>query len=283
MPQYISGPRFLLIIAVLLVSIGCSVAESKTPSGKQPEKPLIENKTALTSIPVEPDSPADTVRAFYNDLRDKRFREAIFLTNLRPALEGMTDAELKEFQADFEALSGLVPPQVEINGEIITGSDATVTVKLPDNDTDKTELQQIRLRRDGDVWVIMTVDDETAKVVKQQGKNYFYSLRIDTHHDEARTMMDRISKAELAYSMQNGGNYAELSALVEAGLLPPDAKGSDTTGYVYSIAVSQDKRSYTASAVPAVYGKTGKLSFSVSLDPKKGPRLTSSDNGGRPL
>ena len=61
------------------------------------------------------------MRVFYKDLREKKFREAIFLTNLRPAIEGLTDNELKEFQVDFEAVAKNVPAEVEINGEIIIG------------------------------------------------------------------------------------------------------------------------------------------------------------------
>ena len=96
-------------------------------------------------------------------------------------------------------------------------------------------------------------------------------------------MLDRISKAQLAYSIQNGGVYADMSALIKAGLLPPDAMSSVSTGYNYTVKVSDDKKSWSASAVPAVYGKSVTLSFAVDLDDKKRPRLTSKDNGGQPL
>src|SRR3954447_2486204 len=65
-------------------------------------------------IPIDPGGPADTVKAFYAHLRAKRFREAIFLTNLRPAVEGLTDTELKDFAVDFESLAGEVPAEIEI-------------------------------------------------------------------------------------------------------------------------------------------------------------------------
>ena len=86
---------------------------------------------------IDPNGPADTVRAFYKLLRDKKFREAIFLTNLRPAIEGLTDMEMKDFALDFEAIAGDVPAEIEINGEIITGDQATVTANLPTADGDK--------------------------------------------------------------------------------------------------------------------------------------------------
>ena len=286
MQQNVFRLRFLLVFAICATALicGCSAEASNnagTQNGAQPAN--IASAPKNNSIDIQPNSPADTVRAFYQDLREKRFREAIYLTNLRPAVEGLTDSELKDFQIDLEALAGQVPANIEINGEIISGSEATVTAKLPGEDQDKLELQQIKLRKEGDVWVILSVDDDTAQAVKKEGKNYLYMLRIDTHHDEARQMLDRISKAELAYSLQNGGVYADIPALVESGLLPPDAKTSDTTGYNYTVKVADDKKSWSASAVPAVYGKSGKLSFAVELDDKKRPRLTSKDNGGQPL
>lgn len=230
------------------------------------------------TIEIEPNSPADTVRVFYKYLREKKFRDAIFLTNLRPAIEGLTDAELKEFQVDLEAIAAVVPEEIEINGEIVTGENATVTAKLP-GENEKLEIQEIRLRSESGVWVILSADDEAEKKIKQEGKNYFYALRIETHQDEARKMLDRISKAQMVYALQNGGNFGELSQLVLAGLLPDDVETSESTGYKYSVKVSSDKKKYSTKAEPAVYGKTGKLTFVVELNDKGQPRLTSSDNG----
>ena len=170
------------------LSNGCSTAASKTADAAAitvaPAAPAPEKRRGAT-IDIKPNSPADTVRAFYGHLREKRFREAIFLTNLRPAVEGLTDDELKEFQLDFEAIAKHVPKEIEINGEIITGKSATVTAKLPSDDPDREEIQEIKLRQDGDVWVILTVDESAEKKIKEEGKNYFPSLRIETHQDEA--------------------------------------------------------------------------------------------------
>ena len=96
-------------------------------------------------------------------------------------------------------------------------------------------------------------------------------------------MLDRISKAQMAFSLTNKGTYGEISELIRAGFLPADVQTSESTGYKYDLKVSGDKKQYSASAVPSHYGKTGKLSFSVQLDEKGSPRLTSKDNGGKPL
>lgn len=277
---------FLLIAAVC----GCSVEASKQADDKTDVKSAtaanavnVSKTNKGATIKIEQGSPADTVRAFYTSLREKRFREAIYLTNLRPAIEGLTDAELKDFQIDFENLSQQIPQEIEINGEIITGDVATVTAKLPGEDPDKLELQKIELRKENGVWIILTVDAEAEKRIKTEGKNYFYNLRIDTHHEEARKMLDRVSKAEIVYSTQNQGLFGEISQMIESGFLPPDIQASESTGYIYSVKLSSDRKKYSASAVPAEYGKTGKLSFWVELDSKGTPHLDSRDNGGKPV
>ena len=84
------------------------------------------------------------------------------------------------------------------------------------------------------------------------------------------------------------GHQVEISArdfaqtvklATKAGLLPDDVVSSDSTGYAYSVKLSSDKKKYSAEAVPAVYGKTGKLSFTVELNDKRQPHLASKDYG----
>ena len=281
-------PRILISTCLLLscsvFALACSIAEPKTSADT--DRTAIANSPSATkdaSIPIERNGPADTVRAFYKHLREKRFREALFLTNLRPAIEGLTDAELKDFALDFEAIAGQIPAEIEINGEIISGDSATVTANLPNDDGDKNELQAIKLANDSGIWRILTVDEEAAKKIKEQGKNYFYQLRIDTHEEEARRMLDRISKAQLVHSMQNGGLYADFQTLIDGGLLPDDILSSTSTGYNYALDLAADKKKYGATATPAEYGKSGKLSFILQLDEKSIARVSSKDTGGKPM
>jgi hypothetical protein len=266
---------------------GCAVEASKaTPNELKSSSADAKSETASTTkvthgatIEIEPNSPADTVRTFYKLLREKKIRDAMFLTNIRPAIEGLTDTELKEFQVDFESIAVNIPAELEIDGEIIVGDTATVTAKLPNDDNSKMEIQEIKLRKNSEsVWVILSADPAAEKKILAEGKNYFYALRIDAHEDEARKMLDRISKAEMVYSMSNGGEFEDIPQLILAGLLPDDAQDADSTGYKYIIELSKDKRMWSAKAVPAVYGKTGKLTFSVELQ-KGQPHLTSKDYG----
>jgi Tfp pilus assembly protein PilE len=261
----------------------CSVTESKTEAETTLTKPSTEAEKKGPTIKIEPNSPADIVRVFYARLREKRFREAIYLTNLRPAIEGLSDTELKEFQVDLENVAKYVPAEIEINGEIISGNSATVTAKLPNEDLDQKELQEIRLRKDKDGWVILSADESAEARIKQEGKDYLRNLRIETHQDEAKAMLDRIAKAQMAHAAQNGGKFAEMRVLVDAKLLPSDVLSAESTGYVYSIVVTDNAAKYYATATPAEYRKSGTNSFLVRLNEKGSPLLTSKDTGGKPL
>ncbi len=270
---------------MILPVLGCSseariAGERVTAANAASPQPV---STSGAVIAVSSGGPADTVRTFYKHLREKRFREAVFLTNLRPAVEGLTDSELKEFSLDFEKIAGRVPADVEINGEIISADVATVTANLPAEDEDNNAIQTIKLRNENGIWVILTVDPASEARIRKEGKNYFYNLKVETHEQEAREMLERISKAQLAYSLQHGGNYGNLDELIAGGLLPDDARTSESTGYSYSINLSSQKKRYTAAATPAVYGKTGRLSFLLQPDEKGVSRATSKDLGGKPL
>lgn len=277
------------LVLLGLLAGGCSVAEPKA-SANVDTRSLVNKAESANSvssqgatIPIDPNGPADTIRVFYKDLREKKFREAIFLTNLKPAIAGLTDTELKDFSLDFESIAGQVPAEIQINGEIISGDQATVTANLPNDDGDKTELRTIKLRKEGDIWVILLVEGAAETQMKKEGRNYFYSLRIETHEDEAKKMLERISKAQLAHSLQNGGVFTDMQTLIAEGFLPDDIKTSESTGYNYAINLGADKIKYSAMATPAAYGKSGKLSFILQLDAKGISHVGGKDNGGKPI
>ena len=292
----------ILQISVLSASLclslitSCAVAAknvTETPAEKinvesksVEDKPnnVTKNSPIKSRIQIAEGSPADAVRLFYKNLREKRFREAMMMTNLRPAVEGLSDAEMQDLNSDFEPLSQQVPEDLGINGEIITGNTATVTAKMPDEDTGKLELKEIQLRREKDAWVIITADDKAESLAKKEGKHYFFVLRLDIHQVEAQSMMERIAKAETVYALQNGGTFGDLQSLTSQGFLPEDALQSKSTGYRFSVALASENKKYIATAEPEVYGKTGKLSFLlVSEGSDKQARLKAEDNKGQPL
>jgi hypothetical protein len=293
MPKRLFYTRHFLFVFIFATALsgGCAVNAAKETPAAAKESTVAKTSAAIESkissskatIKIEPNSPADTVRVFYRHLRARNFREAMFLTNLRPAIEGLTDAELKELHVDFEPLAAQVPSDIEINGEIISKDRATVTAKLPDNDTDEMKLQEIKLRRENNVWIILTVDEQAEADVKREGVNYFTALRIKTHHEEAKAMLERVNKAQMVYATQNGGLYADAATLIDKGFLPKDFLTAETTGYNYQIQVSPDRKKYVAAATPAVYGKTGKLSFWFEANGNKTSTLKNKDGKGQAL
>lgn len=288
-----------LIIFVLTFFVGCGTkannrgegaANPETESiaarkktGNATESELQSKMPKGASIEIKQNSPADSVKVFYDRLREKKFRDAIALTNLRPAVEGLTDAELNEFGVDFGFLAQSIPENMPINGEIISGDQATVTVQMPDEETEKIQVQEIKLRREKDFWIVLVADKEGEKRAKREGKNYFFTLRMEVHHEEAKAMLERINKAQMVYQMQNNGRFGDLRTLVDKGFVPKDALGSITTGYKYDIALKEDNTLYTALATPAEYGKTGKLSFAFKVSRERQPELVARDLKGKPL
>lgn len=260
-----------------------SSAQSATKEKTASAQNLTKNSPAKNRIQITAGSPADTIRIFYKNLREKHFREAMMMTNLRPAVENLSDAEMQDLNQDFEPLAAQVPADLEINGEIVTNNAATVTAKLPD-ENGMLALKQHQLRRENNAWVIVTADEKEEATAKKEGKNYFFALRIETHHGEVQSAMQEIARKQMAYSLQNGGTFGDLPTLVATNFLSPDLQNVGSVGYRFSIVPSADKKTYYATAEPVVYGKTGKLSFLLQLDsPNAKPRLKFEDNKGNPL
>jgi hypothetical protein len=227
---------------------------------------------AQTSAP-QTRTPSETTREFYKALYEKRFREALNISIYKPAIEPLNEKEFNELRPDFEAMARGAD-SVEVTGEQISGDTATVFVKIKD-DNGEAQTSKIDLIRSDGAWIVGNEDD--AQTVKKAGKNYFYDIRLQAHEADAQDMMVRIVKAELVYSSQHAGEYADMEKLLKEGLLPPDITTTDSTGYHYHISVAGDKKSYTAGAEPALYGRTGKTSYFLDATGLKGK-----DTGGKP-
>ncbi|HEY0006091.1 MAG TPA: hypothetical protein VGB17_15030 [Pyrinomonadaceae bacterium] len=219
-------------------------------------------------------TPTETVREFYKAMSERRFREAFAMSTLRPAVEGLSAAEFEDLRPEFERMIGMAG-KVLVSGEQVSGDLATVFIKMSDADpADPPE--EVSLMRVGGKWVIG--DQESLSAASQDGKQYFFKLRINTHHSEVQSMLQRIMLAEAAFSQQHNGQFADMQALIAAGYIPKDLEGTETTGYRFHISLSPDKKSYTAGAEPAVYGRTGRLSFFLDQS-----GIRSGDTGGKPL
>lgn len=254
-------------------------AHSPTPT-VAPSKSTQTTPTPTTPVQATPTQtttklgPSDTLRAFYKALFETHFREALSMSIYLPAIEGLTAKEFDEFRPDFEAMARGADG-IEVTGEQISGDIATVFVKIKD-DSGTMQTSKVDMIRSGDAWIVGNFEDQ--KAVKQAGKEYFFNIRIQAHEADAEEMMIRIVKAQAVYNSQNSGLYADIPTLLKEGLLPPDIETTVSTGYLYHVKISSDRRSYQAGAEPAQYGRSGKISFYLDL---KG--LIRKDVGGKPL
>jgi len=250
-------------------------------------------------------SPSDTVRDFYKAMRERKFREAFALSIYKPAIEGLTDQEfqslrpqfkdltdaqfvalrpkytkltpqeLEDLRPDFEAMAAAIPAKVDLTGEQISGDSATVFVKVKDSESGG-QAEPVSLIRVNGSWIIG--DQANQAIVNSSGKSFFFNARIDTHHQEVQNLLQRIALAQAVYSQQHNGQYGDLAALISAGFVPKDLEATQSTGYRFRITLSTDRKSWTAHAEPAQYGRTGKLSFLMDQS-----GVSSGDVGGKPM
>jgi hypothetical protein len=250
---------------------------AKTETIENPAATEVKTIASKSTIMIMPNTPADTVRSFYKAIREKKFRDAMLMTNLSSAVEGLSAEEVEDLRPYFEQIAVVTPEDIEINGEQLSGNIATVFAKLPD-ENDKLTITELNLRKEKDSWLLLLADEKTEADVKKQGKNYLFNLRIAVHQSEVEGMFERISKAQFV-AMQTKGEFGDIATLVKNGLLPVDIQTTESTGYRFSITVSADKKKYFATAEPEVYGKSGKLSYLLEFDGKKS-NLKSNDNKG---
>ena len=226
-----------------------------------------------------PRTPTETVRDFYRMMREKKFREAFAISIYRPAIEALSTQEFEELRPDFEkmaiAVSEKIPATVDITGEQISGDVATVFVKVVDADG-KEKIEPASLMKINNTWVVG--DADSLKMVQQAGKKFFFEARINAHHSDVQDMLTRISIAQVAYSQGHNGQFGNTSELITAGYIPKDIEGSETTGYRFQVVRSADGKSWYATAEPAQYGRTGRLSFYLDAS-----GVRSGDAGGKPL
>lgn len=224
-------------------------------------------------------SPTETMRAFYRMMREKKYREAFDISIYRPAIEGLSAQEYEDLKADFDkmaiAVSERIPEKVEISGEQISGDAATVFVKVVDSEG-KERVEPASLIKIDNAWVVG--DKENLELVKKAGKKFFFEARISAHHSDVQDMLTRISLAQVVYSQGHNGQFGNTAELIAAGLIPKDLEGIESTGYHFQVVRPADGKSWYATAEPAEYGRTGRLSFYLDAS-----GVRSGDAGGKPL
>ena len=224
-------------------------------------------------------TPTETVRQFFKLLREKKFRDAFALSIYRLASEPLSAAEFEDFRVDFDrlaiAITERVPANIDITGEQISGDAATVFMKILDADGNE-KIEPTAVIKVDNAWIVG--DRENLELVKQQGKKFFYEARINAHHNDVQDMMTRISLGQVVYAQGHNGQFGNTAELIAGGHIPKDIEGVETTGYRFQIVRSADGKSWYATAEPAQYGRTGRLSFYLDAS-----GVRSGDVGGKPL
>ena len=234
-------------------------------------------QTAVAQNPQR--TPTETTREFYRMMRDKKYREALQISIYRPAIDGLSAQEFEDLRPDFDkmavAVAERLPQNIDVSGEQISGDSATVFVKVLDADG-KEKIEPVGLMKVDNAWVVG--DKDSLELVKQSGKKFFFEARINAHHNDVQDLMTRISLAQVVYAQGHAGMFGNTAELIAAGLIPKDIEGVESTGYHFQVLKSADGKSWYATAEPALYGRTGRLSFYLDASGVK-----SGDAGGKPL
>ena len=219
------------------------------------------------------------MRDFYRLMREKKYREAFGISIYRPAIEGLSTDEFNDLKMDFDkmatAVSEKIPDKVDITGEQISGDVATVFVKVVDADG-KERIEPAALIKIDNAWVVG--DRESLELVRKSGKKFFFEARMNAHHSDVQDMLTRISLAQVVYAQGHNGQFGNTAELIAAGLIPKDLEGVESTGYRFQVVRPADGKSWYATAEPAEYGRTGRLSFYLDAS-----GVRNGDAGGKPL
>lgn len=223
-------------------------------------------------------APSDVVRDFYKAMREHRFRDAWSMTIYKPAIEGLTADEMEDLRVDFEERAARIPEQVEITGEQITNNSATVFVKVPATESSpQITSQPVTLINSAGAWIIGSEADQAE--VKKKGRRFFLDALIEEHQSDIEDFLKRLMAVEAAYAQGHNGAFGDLPALIKASLMSDEIADPKAMGYAIHVIVANNGRSYIATAEPARYGHTGKLSFWMDNTGD----IKRADNEGKPL
>jgi hypothetical protein len=237
---------------------------------------LLALASSLTAKAQTPRTPSDVVRDFYKAMREHRFKDAWSMSVYKPAIEGLSADEMEDLKPFFEAQAAAIPEQVQIDTEKIAGNTAQVFVQLPPSDaSSQLTSKPVDLIKSGSAWIIGTAAEQ--ETVKKAGGRYFLDAIIDLNQDNMADVLKRLIGMEAIYAQANNGAFGELKALVAAGLMSDDMFDPKLSGYSFRLTING--KTYVATAEPAHYGRTGKLSYWMDQT----GAIKSADNGGKPL
>jgi hypothetical protein len=206
------------------------------------------------------ESPTATVISFYRALKARQYVEGFRHSVYKAAVEGLTPVEMKDLEPDFAQAFSRIPDKIDAQGEQVTGDTATVFLKFEGI----SELQPVSLIRSGGEWLVG--DKESLDLVQAQGRSFFFNTRILVNEREVYEAMQRIIGAQVIYSGKFEGRFASMPDLIRLGALSKDYETMVADGYRFALTIAEDQKSFTATATPLAYGKTGKLSYFADIN-----------------
>ncbi len=238
-----------------------------------------QSASLSTNSPQEtfPQTPTETVLAFYRLLREQRLTEAFRLHVCNPAVEKLTDQQLAELEPEFLRLIGGIPEKLVTSGETISGENATVFVVVPDKATSDGQPQMVTapvglIRVDGR-WLIG--DHETRELALAHGSNFFklseegVFIRMAQNEDAMARLLTQLLEIEQVFARNNRGNYATLPELVahrnqfreDIARVIALLETGEIFGHTIEIVVSPNRRDFAIYAVPKRHNYDGRYSF----------------------
>jgi hypothetical protein len=252
-----------LIYALMLCALAVSAASAQTQA-----------PAAVPTATPAAGSPSRVVLDFYQALRERKFREAFAMSIYKPAVDSLSPQQFDELRPEFEKMAAAVPDRIELNGEQISGEEATVFARAGDDPA--TPLDSIPLIRVRGQWLFG--DMQNYQIVQTKGAAFFPEARIDAHQREVEAVLLLVAQSEATYAALHGGTYTDVDALVASKPSLKDDLQSDTLGYTFHILLSRDAHAYAVSVEPTRYGHTGRLSYYMDATGYK-----SKDTGGKPF
>ena len=215
---------------------------------------------AGSAVAQKAQTPTAAALSFYRALKERRYVEGFRHSVYRGAVEGLSAAELQELEPDFARTFAQIPDKIEAQGEQVNGDTATVTLKFEGTE----QPQVVALIRAGGEWLVG--DQGSLAEVRQQGRAYFFNARMLANEDEAVDMLQHIVGAEVIYGRKYPGRCAPMAELIRLGGVPKDMETGVVNGYRFAMALSADQSSFTVTAVPVVYARSGRLSFYADIN-----------------
>jgi hypothetical protein len=221
------------------------------------------------------DSPSVVVKEFYQHLRARHYIEGLRLSVYRPAIEGLSEEEIRNLEPEFTRIIADLPNEIETRGEQISGDDATVFVKSPK----EKRMQEVSLVRIDGTWRVG--DRETYQLAMREGRSFFFNARNRISEAEAYDWLLEILGAEAIY-FKAKQRFTTLDELVGLGGVSKQLINGSESGYRFRLSVSNDGQSFRVIAVPAEYGRTGRFSFyidqsnAIRAEDKEGQPATAS-------